>query len=93
MKIIDADDILKITREVATRDLATGTVGDVKVAPTFDSTGRDALEITITLTPGSSALVTGNTATTTIFHINQKLQEAGEEPFPIVRWEPTPSKP
>jgi len=53
---------------------------------TLDSMGRDALQIVITLTPGSSSHVTGKAASTTMFELNKRLQEAGEERFPIVRW-------
>jgi hypothetical protein len=81
MRRIDA-----IASEVATANLGSQSIQSVQSSQTLDSRGRDALQIVITLTPGSSLNVTGKSASTTIFELNKKLQEAGEERFPIVRW-------
>jgi hypothetical protein len=86
MAKIDERKIISIATEVATANLGSSSFADVRSNPTIDSMGREALQITIVLTPGSSAKVTGEAAANTVSDINQKLQDAGEERFSIVRY-------
>ena len=62
--MLSDDQIIEIAKQVAAANLAsgiwTGTIG--KPVPITDSLGRDALPITIVLTPGSSSKVTGDMA-------------------------------
>jgi hypothetical protein len=86
METIEKERIEDIAKRVATANLGVTGISSAISSPTIDSTGRAALEITIVLTPGSSAAITGRTAANTVLALNQALQEAGEERFPIVRW-------
>jgi len=86
MNTLSDDKIIEIAKQVAAENLASGTVGTIRSASIIDSLGRDALEITIVLTPGSSSAVTGDMAVNTVFDLNQRLQEAREERFSIVRY-------
>jgi hypothetical protein len=86
MTTLTNDEIVKIAKDVATANLASGTWLDVKPAPTIDSRGRDALQVTIVLTAGSWQKVTGDKAINIVFDLNQRLQDAGEERFSIVRY-------
>jgi hypothetical protein len=83
--IEDLGQIVTIAKEVATANLGHQSVKSVHSSQILDSMGRDALQIEITLTPGSSSAVSGTAASTTIFELNKRLQQAGEERFPIVR--------
>jgi len=84
--IKDLGQIDSIATEVATASLGAQSIKSVRSSQTHDSLGRDALQIEITLTPGSSSAVSGIVASTTIVELNKRLQQAGEERFPIVRW-------
>lgn len=90
MGTIDKGEIDDIAKRVATEHLGVKVSGAVS-SSTVDSMGRDALEVKIVLTPGSTQSVTGVIATTTVFALNQALLKAGEERFPIVRWVTEPS--
>jgi len=86
METIEKNQIDEISTRVATEILGAAFVSCAVSTTTVDSRGREALRITINLTPGSAAGITGKAASTTAFTLNQRLQEAGEERFPIVRW-------
>jgi hypothetical protein len=86
MTTLTNDEIVKIAKDVATANLVSGTWVDIKSASTIDSRGRDALEIAIVLTAGSLKKITGDRAVNIVFDLNQRLQDAGEERFSIVRY-------
>jgi hypothetical protein len=86
METIGLDEVGKIATRVAKESLGQERVKKAIGSATVDSLGRDALEIVIELTPGSSSAITGQAAATTVFNLNKGLQAAGEERFPIIRW-------
>ena len=58
MNTLSEDRIIEIAKGVATANLAPGIwTGEIKPGGITDALGREALEITIILTPGSSAAV------------------------------------
>ena len=79
-------DIDAIAKSVATATHGSQSFSTVMSAPIVDSTGRDALEITIVLTPGSADNISGAAAVRTLAEINRRLQEAGEERFSFIRY-------
>jgi hypothetical protein len=83
--MLDDSKIHDIAAKVAQHNLGTH-FKSVISSSSMDSMGRDAIRIEIFLTPGSSASITGQMATTTVYDLNRSLQEAGEERLPIVRW-------
>jgi hypothetical protein len=84
--MLEIDKIDAIARSVATATLGSQRFSSIISAPTVDSLGRDALQITIVLMPGSEDNISGAAVLRTLVEINQKLQEAGEERFPIIRY-------
>jgi hypothetical protein len=84
-------DINRIVQKVASATLSsTGTlhaVAGVHSAPTIDSQGDPALKITIVLTAGSTDSIQGKDVLKTLDQLQQRLQEEGEERFPIVEFE------
>jgi len=84
--MLEKETINAIAKTVATANLGSQSLSSVTSAPTIDSLGRDAIQITIALTPGSSDAISGTAAVRTSAEINQKLQEAGEERFSIIRY-------
>jgi hypothetical protein len=89
--MLEERDINRIVEQVASATLSgTGTlraVADVVSAPTIDSQGDPALKITIVLTAGSTESIQGKDVLKTLDQLQQRLQEAGEERFPIVEFE------
>jgi hypothetical protein len=61
----------------------------VETAPAVDSTGASAIEIKFILTPGSSAAIVSKpeSSALTVSQLVQRLSDAGEERFPIIRYE------
>ena len=86
MKTIDPKLINSIASTVATANLGPSKFTSVSSAPTLDSTGREALQITIYVDPFAARSITGEIAANTVFDMNKRLQDAGEERFSIVRY-------
>jgi len=78
-------DIDRIAKAVAraTLDSSAG----VDSTSTIDSQGDPALKITIVLTPKSSESIQGKDVLKTLDQLQQRLQEKGEDRFPIVEFE------
>jgi hypothetical protein len=86
--MVDDKKIRQIAQEVATANLPSGSVYSVILgsSATTTSEGRDALRITIVLTPGSTAKIQGDAVLNTLVQTQQKLEQEGEERFPIVEY-------
>jgi len=82
--MLDKDEIATITKAAATTTLGSQSLVDVANTAVTDSTGDDALKITIVLTPGSTESITGELVLRTLGEISARLQQAGEERLPIV---------
>jgi hypothetical protein len=83
-------DINRIVVEVAGATLRSGdlqAVAGAKSAPTVDSQGDPALKVTIFLTAGSTDSIQGKDVLKTLDQLQQRLQEEGEERFPIIEFE------
>jgi hypothetical protein len=84
--MLDAKQIKDIATTVASENLSNGNVVKVESAPIVDSEGDAALKITIVLTPGSSDSISGDAALNTLFQMQRRLQEAGEDRFAFVEY-------
>lgn len=78
--------INEIVSEIATATLSRTNVERVMSTPTVDSRGEDALRITIVIKPEALQLLKGNPVLDILLQIQQRLQGAGEERFPIVEY-------
>jgi hypothetical protein len=85
MITLSSEKIIEIARGVATANNVNFT--SIVPTPAIDSTGSEAIEIKILLTPGSSEAIMGETSARTVSQLIQKLADAGEGRFPIVRYE------
>ena len=83
---LNEDKINQIVREVAAASLAPYASGRVINEPTTDSTGQDALRITIVIAPDSAPKINGDAVLGTWVQIQDRLQAAGEERFPIIQF-------
>jgi len=84
--MLNQDKINQIVREVATANLAPYASGRVISEPTSDSTGQDALRITIVIAPDSAPKIKGDAVVDTLVQIHNRLREAGDERFQIVEY-------
>jgi hypothetical protein len=75
------DNIAKVT---ATSNLSSSMVVSAVSEPIIDSGGDAALRITIVLTPGSTASISGDALLKTLAQIRDELQKQGDARFPIV---------
>jgi hypothetical protein len=85
MNTLTDEMVIEIAKDVAKANNVS--FATVVTAPIFDSTGSEAIEIKIILTPGSSKAIMGERSARTISQVMQKLADAGEPRFPIVRYE------
>jgi hypothetical protein len=79
-------DIDDIAHAAASTTLTSDTIISVTSSPMVDSVGDPALRITITVTPESTKAITGKDALRTLAEIQRRLQEQGEDRFPIVEY-------
>ena len=84
--MLNEDKVNTIVREVATKRLAPYASGRVMSEPTSDSTGEDALRITIVIEPDSAPKIGGEAVIDTLLQIHNRLREAGDDRFPIIEY-------
>jgi hypothetical protein len=60
---------------------------DVSLGPFMDSTGHEGIEVVISIPPGTTGQIVGRPASSTVVDIMQKLEDAGEERFPLINIE------
>jgi hypothetical protein len=81
--------IRQIARQAATANLGSANFSSVTNSTTTDSTGQEALRITIVIKPGAETKITGDAALDTVVEIQDRLRKAGEERFPLVEFATT----
>ncbi|MGY4304228.1 hypothetical protein ACVIJ6_001471 [Bradyrhizobium sp. USDA 4369] len=85
--MLDNLQIAKIAREVAAANLSSSAaIADVTAASRVDSAGSDALRITIVLRPVVDAKIAGEAVLDTLVQIQERLQAAGEDRFPLLEY-------
>jgi hypothetical protein len=85
MSTLTDEKVIEIAKGVATANNVS--FADVLTSAAVASTGLEAIEVRIVLTPGSSRAILGERSATTVSQVIQKLADAGEARFPIVRYE------
>ncbi|HLQ91161.1 MAG TPA: hypothetical protein VK148_14125 [Xanthobacteraceae bacterium] len=84
--LVDTTQIDTIAKEAASATPRPTNVVSVTSRPKVDWMGDEALEIMIVLTPGAPALIGGEAVIQTLSRIHRRLQEAGDERFPFMRY-------
>jgi hypothetical protein len=84
--MLTGESVLQIAGEVAKAHLPAGAFDRAVSEPTTDSEGREALRITLVIAPGATDRISGDAALNTLFHIQKRLNEAGDDRFPIVEY-------
>jgi hypothetical protein len=85
MSTLTDENVIQIAKDIARANEVS--FAEVTTAPVIDSTGSEAIEIKIVLTPGSSEAIRGERSARTVSQLIQRLADAGEGRFPIVRWQ------
>jgi hypothetical protein len=78
--------ISEITEEIARAKLTPKVVKQVLAEPTTDSEGHEALRVTIVIEPGAASELNGDLILDTLVQVQDRLNEAGEDRFPIVEY-------
>ena len=84
--MVDQTKIIQIARAAATANLTSAAFSNVLSESATDSTGNEALRITIVIKPDFASRLKGDAVLDTLVQIQDKLHEAGEERFPIVEY-------
>jgi hypothetical protein len=84
--MLDTKQIDEIAKNVAVETLGGANVVSVSSQPKVDWMGDDALEIFVILTPSAPASISGDAVNQTLSKIHDRLQEAGEDRFPFMRY-------
>jgi hypothetical protein len=85
MSMLDNNKIIAIATDVATANNIN--FKSIVTSSTTDSTGAEAIEIKFVLNPGSTEKIAGLPSALTTSQVIQKLADAGEERFSMVRFE------
>ena len=84
--MLDAKQIDEIATNAARKNMGDGNIVSVTSQPKVDWQGDDALEIMVILAPGAPASISGEAVIKTLSEIHERLQEAGEDRFPFMRY-------
>ena len=84
--MLDTKQIDEIAISVANATLGAANVVTVSSQPMVDWMGDDALEIFVILAPNAQPSISGDAVNQTLSKIHHRLQEAGEDRFPFMRY-------
>ncbi len=84
--MLDDKRIAQIATEVATANLSQQNFTSITSGSDTDSTGQEALRITIVIPAGAEKRIQGNAALSTLVQMQERLREAGEDRFPIIEY-------
>jgi len=84
--MLDEKKIAEIAAEVATANLGEQNFTSVLSSSTTDSTGHEALRITIIIPDGAETRIQGNAALSTLVQMQERLREAGEDRFASIEY-------
>jgi hypothetical protein len=84
--MLDNRRIAQIATEVAIANLSQQNFTSIVSSPSIDSTGQEALRITIVIPTGAEQGIQGDAALSTLVQMQERLREAGEDRFPIIEY-------
>lgn len=77
---------VRLVGQVAKAHLGPEQVIRVAAEPAIDSEGREALRVTIVIRPGAAKQLGGDAVLDTLVGVQERLQEMGEQRFPIIEY-------
>jgi hypothetical protein len=84
--MLDLENVTQISTEVARANLGSQNVVRVESEPTTDSDGKEALNLLIVVAPEFAEAINGDAVLDTLVQIIDRLQEAGDDRFPIIEY-------
>ena len=87
--MLDDKDIEDIVTTAAKSNLGSEKVVSVTSEPAIDSEGEGAIKILNELKPGSVDSISGDDVTKTLVEISDRLQQAGDDRFPMIQYATT----
>ena len=78
--------IEQIAADAARKQVAAGGLERVLAEPATDSDGKEAVRITLVVTPKTATSLTGDQALDLLIEVQNRIQEAGDERFPIIEY-------
>jgi len=78
--------ISEIAGQAARTKLGANVVSEVLAEPATDSEGSEALRVTIVIKPGAAKTLKGDSVLDALLEIQDRLREAGEDRFAIVKY-------
>jgi hypothetical protein len=85
-RMLDMERVAQISTEVATANFGPENIVRVESEPTADSQGEEALSLLIVIAPGVAETIDGEAPLNTLVQIVDRLQQAGDERFPIIEY-------
>jgi hypothetical protein len=84
--MLDMEKVAQISTEVAKANFGRENVVRVESEPTADSQGEEALNLLIVMAPSVEGSIDGEAVLNTLVQIVDRLQQAGDERFPIIEY-------
>jgi hypothetical protein len=84
--MLDLEKVTQISTETAKANFGSQNVVRVESEPTTDSDGQEALNLLIVIAPGVIETIDGDAVLDTLVQIVDRLQEAGDDRFPIIEY-------
>jgi hypothetical protein len=84
--MLDLEKVTQISTEVAKANFGLQNVVRVESEPATDSAGQEALNLLIVIAPGVMEAIDGDEILDTLVQIVDRLQEAGDDRFPIIEY-------
>lgn len=84
--MLDSRKISDVTEEVVRESVSGFALERVLAEPTSDSEGKDALSITVVLTPEALQGLTGDQVLDLLVALQQRLRAEGEERSPVIQY-------
>ena len=82
--MLDTNEIARIVTQTVEANTTPDSVSRVMIEPALDSEGKDALRITIVITPEAVTQLESGPVVDTLVQVQDRLHDAGEERFPII---------
>ena len=86
MSILEAKKVQEIAKQIAVSNLSSANVSSIFSSTATDSTGHDAVKITIVITPEAEKRIKGDAALDTLVEIQSRLRKEGDGRTAIVEY-------
>jgi hypothetical protein len=85
-EMLDLETVTQISTEVARANFGSEHIVRVESEPAADSQGEEALNLLIVVAPSIVETMDGEAVLNTLVQIVDRLQQAGDERFPIIEY-------